>query len=81
MAQQAAPAPAAQVAKVAITPVIGAPDAVAKQMQSELTAALSRQKIGVASGSDKAEYTLRGYVVSAKEKTGAKISRAFAKVR
>jgi hypothetical protein len=64
-----------QVAKVAIAPVIGAPDGVAKQLQAQLQAALEKQKVTVAKvPTDKAEFTLRGYVVSAHEKTSTKIS-------
>ena len=61
--------------KLAIAPVIGAPEAVAKQMQSSLSGALAKQKIAVAqNATDKTDYTLRGYVVSAREKAGVKVS-------
>jgi len=70
-----APAATPQPARIAIAPVIGAPDAVSKQLQSQLTAALESKNIGVAkSTSEKVEYTLRGYVVSAREKAGTKVS-------
>ena len=75
----ASPAPGAPAApahvRVAIAPVIGAPDAVAKQISSQLSEAVQKQKIAVANGPvDKADYTLRGYVVAAREKGGIKVS-------
>ena len=61
--------------KVAIAPVIGAPDKIGKQIQSQLTAALAQRNIGVSpSTTSGSAYTLRGYVVSAREATGTKIS-------
>ena len=61
--------------KVAIAPVIGAPDAVAKQLSTQLTAAIEKQRITVTkSPADKADYTLRGYMVAAKERQGVKLS-------
>lgn len=64
-----------QTAKIAIAPVIGAPDTVAKQLQTQLASAIEMHKIPVAKGlNDKAEYTLRGYVVSAREKGRTKVS-------
>lgn len=72
----AAQQPAGQTsqARVAIAPVIGAPDAIAKQLQSQLSTSVANKRITVASANDKADYTLRGYVVSAAEKTGTKVS-------
>jgi len=64
-----------QTPKVAIAPVIGAPDAVAKQLQTQLSSAIEAQKITVARDPNaKAEFTLRGYVVSAREKGRTKVS-------
>lgn len=61
--------------KIAVAPVIGAPDAVAKQLQSQLGATLQQQKISVTQNpAEKASYTLRGYIVSAKEAKGTKVS-------
>ena len=66
---------ATQMPKIAIAPVIGAPDAVAKQLQTQLATVIESKQISVARPpSDKAEYTLRGYVVSAREKTRTKVS-------
>ena len=68
-------APQPLLAKVMIAPIIGAPDAVAKQIQQEFTSAIERQRIGVASGKDeRVDYTLRGYIVAAKDKQGTKVS-------
>lgn len=67
-------APQSSQARVAVAPVIGAPDAVAKQLQQQLSSAAAQKRITVATGNDKADYTLRGYVVSAAEKTGTKVS-------
>lgn len=72
----AAPTPAAKrLATIAIAPVIGAPDAVARQLQTQLTAATEKRGFGfVKSPLDKLDYTLRGYVVSAREAGGTKVS-------
>lgn len=70
---QGAPAASASSTQIAIAPIIGAPDKIAKQLQSQLTGAMKRRNIAVATGPG-ANYTLRGYVVSAREKTGTKIS-------
>jgi hypothetical protein len=67
--------PVPQTAKIAIAPVIGAPDTVAKQLQAQLATAIEGQRITVAkAATDTAEYTVRGYVVSAREKGRTKVS-------
>lgn len=72
--QQVSPAAlASNSTKIAIAPVIGAPDGVAKQLQAQLTTAMQGRNIAVTNGPD-ANYTLRGYVVSAREAAGTKIS-------
>lgn len=64
-----------QTAKIAVAPVIGAPDAVAKQLETQLGSAIEAQKISVAKDPNaKAEFTLRGYVVAAREKGRTKVS-------
>lgn len=74
VAQQAVP-PAAPRAKIAVAPVIGPPDTAVKLVQAQLVSAIERQKISVAKlPTDPSEYTLRGYIVAAKEKAGAKMS-------
>jgi hypothetical protein len=70
----ATPPPQATIAKVAIAPVIGAPDGVAKQLQGDFGAAVAQQRVSVVSAGDKADYTLRGYIVAAKDRAGTKVS-------
>jgi hypothetical protein len=75
----ATPAPEAQpqppLAKVAVAPIIGAPDAIGKQIHQEFTSAIGRQRVAVTSSKEeKADYTLRGYVVAAKDKNAIKVS-------
>jgi hypothetical protein len=70
-----AQAAAANQTKISIAPVVGAPDAVSKQLAAQLTSAVEKQRISVTKSSvDKADYTLRGYMVAAKEKSGIKLS-------
>lgn len=71
-----APNPSAtQSAKMEIAPIIGAPESVARDLQTSLAGAIERNKITVAKGPGaKGEYVLRGYIVAAREKTGSKIS-------
>ena len=62
-------------AKMAVAPIVGPPDATSRALQSQVTTALEQQKITVAKQpTEPAEYTLRGYVVAAKEKASTKIS-------
>jgi len=62
-------------AKISIAPVIGAPDVIAKHLRTELSQALNKNSISVAANpGDAAAYTLRGYVVSAREQAKTKIS-------
>jgi hypothetical protein len=69
------PPAATQGAKIAVAPVIGAPDNVAKQLEARLASAIEAQRIPVAKDPNaKAEYTLRGYIVSAREKGRTKVS-------
>ncbi len=56
-------------AQFAVAPVIGPPENVSTDLRNQLVADLERQNIRVAKSPDeKAEYTLRGYVVSSLEK-------------
>lgn len=70
---QTAPAAGNTATKIAIAPIIGAPDQVASQLKTHLTNSLGSRSIGVSEASG-AKYTLRGYVVSAREKAGTKVS-------
>lgn len=61
--------------KVAIAPVIGAPDNIAKQITAQLTQSMTQKGIAVTqSPTEKSDYTLRGYIVAARESTGTKVS-------
>ena len=58
-----------------MAPIIGAPDAIAKQIQQEFTSAIEKQRVSVtASKEERADYTLRGYIVAAKDKSATKVS-------
>lgn len=72
------PAGQQQTAKVAVASVIGPSESVARQLESQIASSLARQNVSVARApTDKAEYTLRGYLVSAREKSGTKISHVW----
>ena len=61
--------------RVTVAPIIGAPDAIAKQIQQEFTSAVEKQRVSVtASKDERADYTLRGYIVAAKDKAATKVS-------
>jgi hypothetical protein len=67
--------PQAAATRLALAPVIGAPDGIAKQLTAQLTSSIERQRVTIAkSPSERVDYTLRGYVVAAKEKTATKVS-------
>ena len=66
---------ATQTAKIQIAPVIGSPDNVARDLQSQLATSIGRNGIQVATATNATgEYVVRGYIVAAREKTKAKIS-------
>ena len=60
--------------RMALAPVIGAPENVSSQITTQLTTALSQQGVDVVASGQPSDYTLRGYVVAAKERTGTKVS-------
>ncbi|MCU0954007.1 MAG: hypothetical protein MUC37_05210 [Hyphomicrobium sp.] len=71
----AAPQSTTGKAKIAVAPIVGPPDATSRALQSQVATALEQQKVTVAKQpTDPSEYTLRGYVVAAKEKSATKIS-------
>ena len=75
LAQQPAAQPAAASMRIAIAPVIGAPEAVAKQITTQLSQDLQQRQIQIAqSANERTDYTLRGYVVAAREKNTTKVS-------
>lgn len=62
-------------ARVAIAPIIGAPSSTAQQIVSALTAEISRQNIEVVrDAAATVDYTIRGYIVAARESSGTKVS-------
>ena len=66
---------ATQTAKLEIAPVIGAPENISRDLQTQLASSMERNRISVARApGGKGEYTLRGYIVAAREKSGSKIS-------
>ena len=67
------PQPAPQT-KLALAPIVGAPEAINSQMATQLQGSLEKQRVVVVKPGDKADYTLRGYMVAAKEKTNVKVS-------
>jgi len=60
--------------RVALTPVIGAPEQIAQQIAQALGTSAGRQNVVIVGASEPAEFTLRGYVVAAAERTGTKVS-------
>lgn len=72
---QAAPPPApVPKTRISIAPVIGAPEGIAKQLSQQLGSSLEARQIGVAKAGEAADFTVRGYVVAAKDKSATKIS-------
>ena len=79
----AAPATAATTAtvsssKVAIAPLIGPPNNISTQLTAQLTGALQKSGVQVVTAPPgqkaAADYTLRGYIVAARETAGTKVS-------
>ena len=55
--------------------MIGPPDAVSRQLSADVAKAIEDQRIAVGSGpSDAPNYTLRGYVLAAREKSTTKVT-------
>ena len=60
--------------RVSVAPVIGAPDSIAKQLQSDFSKAVGQKNVTVVGAQDKADFALRGYIVAAKDKGSTKVS-------
>jgi hypothetical protein len=60
--------------KIAVAPIIGTPPQVAEDLTTALVAAGKDRKLTLLPGGDKANYTLRGYLVASSEAKGSKIS-------
>jgi hypothetical protein len=62
-------------ARIAMANVIGAPDAVSRQVAEQIVQAGERQRITLINDRDaKGDYTLRGYVVASKERAQTKVT-------
>lgn len=75
----AVPGPAAaqqpRMARIAVVPVSGAPDNVARMLSEWVAEALEKQNVSVVKGRDAAaEYYLRGFVVAARDSGGTKLT-------
>ena len=62
-------------AKIALAPVIGAPSTIASQIVAQVSTEITKQNIAVAkTPNEQVDYTLRGYIVAAREAAGTKVS-------
>lgn len=62
-------------AKVALAPIIGAPDALGQQLRTQVSQASEKQRIGIVADRDPAaDFNMRGYLVAARDKAGVKVS-------
>jgi hypothetical protein len=62
-------------AKIALAPVIGAPSTIASQIVAQVSSEIAKQNIAVAkTPNETVDYTLRGYIVAAREASGTKVS-------
>lgn len=69
------PPPVAQPAQIAVAPVFGPSETIAKALHGQMVAAIEQQKITVAkTTTEKSEYTLRGYFLSSKKGNKTSIS-------
>jgi hypothetical protein len=60
--------------KVAVAPIIGAPEKVTKELTEALVVAGQDRNLTFLPGASGADYTLRGYLLAAPERSGSKIS-------
>ncbi|HWV82055.1 MAG TPA: hypothetical protein VNZ50_11540 [Hyphomicrobiaceae bacterium] len=73
--EPAKPAQQATLARIALAPVIGAPDAVSRQMAEQIVQSAERHRIALINDRDaKGDYTLRGYIVASKDRSQTKVS-------
>ena len=57
-----------------MAPVVGAPDGVAQQLTTQMTQSAEKNRLQVVTSADRPDYTLRGYIVAARDKAGTKVS-------
>jgi hypothetical protein len=70
-----APAPVVVQKRVAMAPVIGAPEAVARQLSDLVVQSANQQKLTLSTDvSQPTDFTLRGYIVAARERANIKLS-------
>lgn len=75
LAENAATQQSTSRAKIALAPVIGAPSTIASQIVAQVSSEIGKQNIAVAkTPNEQVDYTLRGYIVAAREATGTKVS-------
>lgn len=60
--------------KIAIPDVIGAPEVINRGLVQYLANGVKAQNLAVSTAGEKPDYTLRGYMVAAKERKGTKVS-------
>lgn len=73
--EAAKPVAQAPLAQIAMANVIGAPDAVSRQVAEQIVQAGERQRVTLINDRDaKGDYTLRGYIVASKERTQTKVT-------
>lgn len=60
--------------KIAVAPIIGAPESVTKELTQALIVAGNDRNLTLMPGTEGANYTLRGYLLAAPERQGSKIS-------
>lgn len=77
VAQQAPAEPAKpqMATRIALAPIIGAPDALGLQLRTQVVQAAERHQIGILADREAgADFGMRGYVVAARDKGGVKVS-------
>jgi uncharacterized lipoprotein YmbA len=73
--EPAKPVQQAPLARITLAPVIGAPDAVSRQIAEQIVQSGERQRITLINDREaRNDYTLRGYVVASKDRSQTKIS-------
>ncbi len=73
--EPAKPVQQTPLARITLAPVIGAPDAVSRQIAEQIVQSGERQRITLINDRDaRNDYTLRGYVVASKDRSQTKIS-------
>ena len=60
--------------RVLMNPVVGPPDVLAKQVREMLVEALAKKPIAAVAAGEGADFSLRFYIIAAKEPNGAKVS-------